>query len=436
MPFSAKTIRRLRRLLIGLACCATLIAVAWQIENIRGERAWNNYVREQERLGTPISALPSRNVMPPSDNFFETPLVQNLVFEKPLAPEIKTLRELSFLNVETQPTEPLEEVAKKIRQTASLPSAPISPETSSAQQILQYFTPWEPELALLHLAARDHKSATLSFPELHQTLSFYEEVQKADLDVAFGFTRVLALHARASLTAGREEDSFNDIVTLLKFSEGFSRSPRTLLEFLVGMAVADNALKIFKDGVSEQSWTASQLQIVQDKLTDLDAPSASGSSPLATCLLVERNAALTLVRDLNDENVKNQGKPWWLPMGENAWLKNTLIYYATTLDERRKLLQNELIPGVRAQLVQLRAQERKSARALSPFRALARTWGPNMTSIFGGSIRSAFTRRLALTACALERHYLAHGAYPESLTPLVPAFLPAVPLDADGDWAW
>jgi hypothetical protein len=39
------------------------------------------------------------------------------------------------------------------------------------------------------------------------------------------------------------------------------------------------------------------------------------------------------------------------------------------------------------------------------------------------------TRQLALTACALERHYLAHGAYPDSLAALVPTYLPAVPLD-------
>jgi len=32
-------------------------------------------------------------------------------------------------------------------------------------------------------------------------------------------------------------------------------------------------------------------------------------------------------------------------------------------------------------------------------------------------------------ACALERHRLAHGEYPENLAPLVPAYLPTLPPD-------
>ena len=36
----------------------------------------------------------------------------------------------------------------------------------------------------------------------------------------------------------------------------------------------------------------------------------------------------------------------------------------------------------------------------------------------------------AIVACALERHRLSHGRYPESLDALVPAFLPRVPTDA------
>jgi hypothetical protein len=36
---------------------------------------------------------------------------------------------------------------------------------------------------------------------------------------------------------------------------------------------------------------------------------------------------------------------------------------------------------------------------------------------------------LARTACALERHRLAHGSYPEAVAALVPQYLPAMPRD-------
>ena len=37
--------------------------------------------------------------------------------------------------------------------------------------------------------------------------------------------------------------------------------------------------------------------------------------------------------------------------------------------------------------------------------------------------------QLAIAACALERHWLAHGSYPESLAALAPEFAMPVPLD-------
>jgi hypothetical protein len=35
----------------------------------------------------------------------------------------------------------------------------------------------------------------------------------------------------------------------------------------------------------------------------------------------------------------------------------------------------------------------------------------------------------AIVACALERHRLAHGQFPDSLDSLVPAYLPRIPTD-------
>ena len=50
-------------------------------------------------------------------------------------------------------------------------------------------------------------------------------------------------------------------------------------------------------------------------------------------------------------------------------------------------------------------------------------------SVINPAIRHSAIHRQALTACALERYLLKHHDYPDTLSALVPDFLPKAPID-------
>jgi hypothetical protein len=65
----------------------------------------------------------------------------------------------------------------------------------------------------------------------------------------------------------------------------------------------------------------------------------------------------------------------------------------------------------------------------APSTYLAALGIPYTEKVLISSARADASVALARTACALERHRLAHGAYPAELAELVPAYLAAVPRD-------
>src|ERR1035441_4262626 len=75
--------RILRRILIGLAILATLIAILYAEEDWRGKRAWDNYKREWEAKGEKFDwqafVPPS---MPDDQNFFTAPIFTNMRNDK------------------------------------------------------------------------------------------------------------------------------------------------------------------------------------------------------------------------------------------------------------------------------------------------------------------------------------------------------------------
>jgi hypothetical protein len=428
MPFSAKLIRRLRRFLIGLACLATLLAVVWQIENFRGQRAWTRFVESQIKEGKPIDSLPTQKPIRSEENFFEDPAIKALLFGTPPPLGLKSLRQLSTLNVSSSSDASLEEIAKELTSTVSATStADAISHLSPAKKILTYFADWTPELNQLREASRKFQKSSLVYPEPLTPLNLFNQIEKISMDDLMTFSRVLGLHSRAGIEAGMSEEVFDDALVHLKISEGFLRSPTTILQFLVGIAMTRQATDTVKGAVSAHLWTADQLRTIQEKLSSLDRLMDLGT--LSDCLRAERNTALAITTQGDSQMMGRNLIPWWLPVSQRTWWRHSLILYAETLNQTCAILEKKTGGQLRQRIVDLQEHEKTLGQLKSPYAAVTREWSIPASDIADGIGHRETMRRLALTACALERHYLAHGTYPESLTTLVPVYLPAVPLD-------
>jgi hypothetical protein len=99
---------------------------------------------------------------------------------------------------------------------------------------------------------------------------------------------------------------------------------------------------------------------------------------------------------------------------------------ALVAKEERLLKQKDAYVGF-GTLTDKREDERKEV--YSPFTVMAKMLSPALARAESRAARSQTMNYLTITVCALERHRLAQGAYPEKLEQLVPKFMSKPLLD-------
>jgi|GEM_PF-2866854 len=436
MPFSAKTIRRLLRLLIGLACCATLIAVAWQIENIRGERAWKAAIKTYADRGDPLDVFPAPPPGIPSDkNFWQTPLLSSLAVARVNSHEMKAFKAAHpFFAIipssqetwETGKPLNLDSIATRIvetRKKKNLPKLPSAP--TSASFVLTQFPATDPVIAELHTAALarpDSRFIRSNIPPLGRLLEI-------DLP-SYGFLRQLTIslqiQASAALAVHDTDTAFSATLANLQLANGLDDHPYTLVEGMIAVVIQRLAIQPLWEGIHQHAWTDEQLA----HLTIILSRSHLFES-LASSLRIERNNLMFLTLSALNKPADTTWHPHLYSYMPEGWWRQNQISYARLHNPILLAIDSHSTPAF---LDRLRASKLTPPSAFSPYKFFGWAFLPAYEKVTANTARSANATRLALTACALERHRLAHGAYPESLTPLVPAFLPAVPLDViNGD---
>jgi hypothetical protein len=91
-------------------------------------------------------------------------------------------------------------------------------------------------------------------------------------------------------------------------------------------------------------------------------------------------------------------------------------------------LQMRQLPGV-MNVIQFRSKYSSSMQSLLNMKQLSMTFQVRGRSLLGQAAEAEAHRRLVVTAIALERYRLRHGAYPGTLEALVPELLPQTPTD-------
>ncbi len=262
----------------------------------------------------------------------------------------------------------------------------------------------------------------------------------------------LNLRCAAHLGAGEVDAAFTDATNALNVAELLREEP-LLISQLVRIAQGGIAMRTLWQGLAEHRWTDPQLAVFQERLGRVDFPAG-----LIRAFEGERAGGIVLV----DKLIAGQDQ-FGSPGSDGGLRRAAMIVPLGVLRENQVVLvrrHTDMLAYLRARVSAApqagfarpvltptgdvdQAKDRKerlveaSMRTIlrvederySPFTILARMLTPALAKAESKAARAQTTIQLAITACALERHRLAHGSYPEKLEALVPMFLPKPLLD-------
>lgn len=255
------------------------------------------------------------------------------------------------------------------------------------------------------------------------------------------FSTMFAARSAARLAKGDMDGAFADVQTGLRLAEAMREDP-FLISYLVRVAQASIATRAAWQGLVEHRWTEPQLAALQGAFAGTEF-----RTNLVRAMQGERlgaNATFDLMlrqRDTTRRAMDGMGPVDDLPP-PGAWLGATFV-------PRGLLRRNQVsINRAHGQLIaDLRAPgwpqgvagrnfddldplfRAAGLERATPHNIMARMLLPAVNKAEAKSARATVVARLAVTACALERHRLRTGAYPAALAELVPALLPDVPRD-------
>jgi hypothetical protein len=267
------------------------------------------------------------------------------------------------------------------------------------------------------------------------------------LNVKFVCQR-LQLKACAELAAGRSDAALADVEFLLRMADTFKDEP-FLVSYLLRMACVQLAVQPVWEGLAERAWTDAQLQTLQTRFQDynfvadmkrpFDCERAAGA--LTVDLVRKKGLALLVdwIGPGSPSSMDHKFANWCGGFIPRGWYYleqvNHCCLYELQLDGAYDPAKKSIAPErVKANIKALEneiASGRlgKTVSAFLHHRIIAALFLPALGKI---PVKAAIAQTAAdqvVVACALERHRLANGNYPETLAALVPKFASQLPND-------
>jgi len=256
-----------------------------------------------------------------------------------------------------------------------------------------------------------------------------------------GFVRVrtvaqlLATRAKVHLLQRKPDLAMRDMDTMHGLVRAMGAKPPTLVAAMIGVALAGLYADVVQEGLAEGLWGTEQLAALPDRMATINLiPLAIGSLRVG-----ERAAVLILGDELTRLGLSSladaRGPAQALQFGglwlviPRGWIRQNQVRYAQLM---QKLLEpydakTARLDPRRADAVAGEIEHSVSGR--SPFLLLCEVAVPNITKALITAAKNQTVLNQARIACALERHRMAQGGYPERLEGLVPAYLSSVPAD-------
>lgn len=458
--------RLLRKLLLALAVLGTVAALFYAVEDWRGARAWAQTRRQLEARGESLD--PATFIPPPvpdDQNFAMAPLFVRALQYRPdpqtgeLAAEPHGLGDATLDWIAAIPFGPAKslniprpdnpkagwreglrrDLAPWQRYYRARPDFPHAPDAQTpAADVLLALSVYDPILDELALAAQTRPRDRSPVPWRREpawaiSLPHYDVFQK--------LATALDLRALGRLGHDQPSDALRDVQLILRLRQATAADP-TVIASLVSAAMTERALQPVWEGLLDRRWSADELLGLQKRLEAIDFLAEfarafrGGERAIFLCRSMDElkrgnrmSEFLKLITRGPGEAPNNSPLPGWqaalVPAG---WIDQNKaagcrLYQATILDVFDPAAHRVWVGRARS------APRDFEPGAWPPYNFLVRMVTPVFDSLL---MRMAWSQTItdeAATACALERYYLDHRAYPERLGELTPAYCARTPTD-------
>jgi hypothetical protein len=235
--------------------------------------------------------------------------------------------------------------------------------------------------------------------------------------------------ALAELAAGRADAAFADLQAALTMSDAVRTEP-ILISGLVRLACLEIAVPPLYEGLARGQWSTAQLEQLQARLDRINLVEEMSRTlrgerafSIAIIDLMKRDpAALDWGADGGFEGTAMRLMPsGWFYQNQ----LNIARFYQETfpsLDVSRRVVDLTKLNGIMNDLDQRMTPRR-------PYTVFVSMLFPAIHKAVQRTARAQATLNLATLACALERHRLSTGQYPDQLGALTPRLLERLPLD-------
>ncbi len=416
--------RTLRRTLLGLIGLVTLVFLLQAEENWRGRRAWLNYKHAQEAKGERFDRerlIPAK--VPDDQNFAMTP------FLAPLFDFIPGTQMARDTNAEA-----------KIRDFGGEFLNKVETNTQAAE-IMEMMRSFGPIMAELETASRRPFSR---FNLSYEGTNVGFNIILPHLSVMKKLCQLFRYRASAELALGQKENALRDIGVMLRLVGSIKNEP-FIISQAVRLADLHIAMVPLQKGLETHAWSDAELQTLQmllgqtDFITDANTALYGERDFLGNSLFERLKTAKSdweLLREMQSPETESNGL--------ESFLGHALSYLAPRgWDNFEQLNYNRLFASVMQPFNPI-TQQISPSESHKATEAMLKEFSNHPFlhhCVISSMLFPAIERfgqkvaigqdalNMALIVCALERHRLAQGQYPDTLEALTPRFIQKLPHD-------
>lgn len=446
--------RNLRRVLFGVACLITLVALFYAEEDLRGKWAWEKFKHEWEAKGEHFDLVSLAPAPVPDD--------QNFAMAPDVASTYSQMLDRNGHQIIPRDTNIVNRLEMQIE--AMVPGGLRAPATGSwqagvrtdvaawqayyrkapaftnafaipaqsqspAADVLLALSKYDPVIEELRQAGRRPYSR---FP-LEYDADDPAAIMLPHLAIFKGCAKVLQLRTCAELQLGQTERALDDVSLSLRMVEALRTEP-ILISHLVRIAVVNITLQPVWEGLADHRWSDEQLRTLDQELSKLDflldyrfAMRGEVTFSSGVVDYLRRTGNLGAIFGGSDNSPDAAGILRLIPSG---W------FYQNQLRCERFMFQWYVPLADQEQRIISPTSARRADAALAsdtshptPFNLLDREMLPALGAAARKFALGQANVDLARVACALERYRAAHGSYPEMLALLAPQLMEKIPHD-------